>query len=146
MLNDINKPFTLTSEEKDLDEIFHGEKKPLHPDTIYETFGKPAAEPTTAKANDTASTTKAAQNPARKPVEDNTKDATWQPPNHAPSFLDRLKAGVKYAFGFGGLNLLIFYWQQSGLMDASIAVPSMCVCAALAGWGVGINFAKGNRK
>lgn len=144
MLNDNKKPFEMTSEEKDLDEIFHGEKKPLHPDTIYETFGKPTAEPTAAKANNTANTTKAAQNPARKPVEDNTKDATWQPLNHAPSFMDCLKASAKYGFGFGGLNLLIFYWQQTGLMADSIAVPSMCVCAALAGWGVGINFARRN--
>lgn len=52
---------------------------------------------------------------------------------------EKLLAFAKSVILFGGLSCLIFYWSQAGLMDTSIAVPSMCVCSALAGWGVGKN-------
>lgn len=109
-----------------------------------ETIEKPTAAKATPNTINTNPTAKAAQKPTRKPTDD-YKDAEYQPMNHAPTFLENLRASVKYALVFGGQNLLIFYWQQAELMDASIAVPSMCVCAALAGWGVGRNFARGNR-
>lgn len=141
----VNKnPFEMTSEEKDLDEIFHGEKKPLHPDTVYETFSRPATGAEKKASTNTASTAKAAQNPARKLVEKSCVDAEYEPAKPAPNWLDNLKASAKHIAIFGGLNILIFYWQQVELMDASIAIPSMCICAALAGWGVGINFTRGN--
>jgi hypothetical protein len=41
------------------------------------------------------------------------------------------------SIGFGGLTGLLFYWEQIGLMAESIAVPSMIVCAALFGLGIG---------
>lgn len=144
MTNVVNKPFVMTSEEKELDEIFHGEKKPLHPDTVYETFERPAAAATVTRPINTSKATKTAQKPVRKPTEE-YKDAEYQPVKHDPNWLDYLKASVKHIAIFGGLNLLIFYWQQAGLMDASIAIPSMCVCAVLAGFGVGKNTAKGDR-
>lgn len=53
------------------------------------------------------------------------------------SALDRLKACTKTALIYGGLNTLLFYWQQAGLMDSSIAVPSMCVVCCLLGLGIG---------
>ena len=70
--------------------------------------------------------------PTRKPV-----DAQWEPAKPDPNWLDNLKACVKHAVIFGGLSFLVFYWQQAGLMDSSVAVPTMCVCTALAGLGVG---------
>ena len=51
--------------------------------------------------------------------------------------LDKLKACVKWAGIFGGLNALLFYWQQAGLLDSKAAVPSMVVCALLAGLSIG---------
>ena len=72
------------------------------------------------------------QKPTRKPV-----DAQWEPTKPDPNWLDDLKACVKHAVIFGGLSFLVFYWQQAGLMDSSVAVPTMCVCTALAGLGVG---------
>ena len=71
------------------------------------------------------------------------EDAEWKPERLVPNFFDRIKAFAKSTIIFGGLTLLIFYWQQAGLMDASIAVPSMCVCAALAGLGIGKSVARG---
>jgi hypothetical protein len=53
--------------------------------------------------------------------------------------MDSLKGCAKSVMLFGGLSVLVFYWQQAGLMAESIAVPSMCVCTALAGLGVGKN-------
>ena len=56
-----------------------------------------------------------------------------------PSLRDRLIGSIKWAATFGGLNMLIWYWETAGLMDTSIAVPCMWVCCFLAGFGVGKN-------
>lgn len=87
--------------------------------------------------------------PVMMPIEENlAKEAEYEAftPKKQPSFFDNLKASARSALTFGGLNFLIFYWEHIGLMDESIAVPCMCVCSALAGWGVGKNFAKECRR
>ena len=77
------------------------------------------------------------QKPVSKPVQEKkVPDAEWHPVKER-NWTDDLKACVKAAIVFGGLNMLIFYWQQAGLMASSIAVPSMCVCACLMGLGIG---------
>lgn len=75
---------------------------------------------------------KSAQRRNDKPVNEQ-----WQPVKCEPDWLERLKACVTWCALFGGLNALLFYWQQTGQMQASAAVPSMCVCALLAGVGIG---------
>ena len=47
---------------------------------------------------------------------------------------------VKWAAVFIGLEYLVFYWQQTGQMQESAAMPSMIVCALLAGISVGKNW------
>ena len=47
---------------------------------------------------------------------------------------------VKWAAVFIGLEYLVFYWMQTGQMQESAAMPSMIVCAALAGISVGKNW------
>ena len=47
---------------------------------------------------------------------------------------------VKWAAVFIGLEYIVFYWQQTGKMDKSAAMPSMIVCALLAGISVGKNW------
>ena len=47
---------------------------------------------------------------------------------------------VKWAAVFIGLEYLVFYWMQTGQMQESAAMPSMLVCAALAGISVGKNW------
>jgi hypothetical protein len=91
------------------------------------------AEPKKVSENATA-TTKVAQKPTHKPVVDIGKY-----PITKPDFHKRLWASAKQACLFGGLSLLVFYWQSAGLMAESIAIPSMCVCTLLAGWGIGKN-------
>lgn len=67
------------------------------------------------------------------------KDAQWKPVKPDPNDIDRLKASAKSALLFGGLCLLFFFWQQSGQMEASAALPSMLACMGLAGLNVGKN-------
>lgn len=47
---------------------------------------------------------------------------------------------VKWSLIFICLEYLLFYWQQTGQMQESAAMPSMLVCAALAGISVGKNW------
>ena len=47
---------------------------------------------------------------------------------------------VKWAVLFMSLEYLFFYWQQTGQMQESAAMPSMIVCALLAGISVGKNW------
>lgn len=117
----------MTKEDREMDDLFHGEEKPLHPDTIHMTFRKPAA--VVSKTENT--TPKKVQ----KPIEEQ-----WEPAKPAPNFMDCLKNCVKWVGIFGGLSLLVFYWKEAGLMAESIAVPSIAVCTALAGFGAGKSF------
>ena len=76
---------------------------------------------------------KAAQNPTSEPV-----DAEYEP---FKTWYDKKTVNmVKWAAVFIGLEYLLFYWQQTGQMQESAAMPSMLVCAALAGISVGKNW------
>lgn len=88
--------------------------------------------------NATTTTTK-----AEKPKE-KLMEAQWEPVKEN-TWMDNLKACAIWAVGFGGLTFLFFSWQQAGLMDASVAVPTMLTCTALGGWGVGRNAMRGKR-
>jgi hypothetical protein len=94
------------------------------------------AESCTARKNQPSANTTQPKKAAQKPKDEPAK---WNPAKPAPDWMDRLKACVVWAVGFGSLNFLIFYWQLAGLMDDSIAIPCMWVCMALAGFGVGKN-------
>lgn len=85
-----------------------------------------------------------AKTPEKKPAEkkDSREPVKPAPTKPAANWPDQLKAAAKGALLFGGLGLLFFYWQQTGLMDPAAAVPSMIVCALLAGLTIGRNTAK----
>ena len=99
---------------------------------------KPMVEPIRTESTSTSQTKTVAQKPISKAV-----DAQWEPARPEPNWMDNLKACAKAVLLFGGLSCLIFYWKQTGLMAESIAVPSMCICTALAGWGAGRNIKRG---
>ena len=126
----------LNAEEKQLDEIFHGEEKPLHPDTVHVTLGKPSRDAIAEKKSDNKRHTeenKTAQKPTSKPV-----DAEYKP---VKTWYDKKTVSlVKWVVLFTGLEYIFFYWQQTGQMQESAAVPSMIVCALLAGISVGRNW------
>ena len=74
--------------------------------------------------------------PKPKKTAEKPMDAQWMPTKQR-NWMDNLKECAKSSLIYGGLNMLIWYWQISGLMDESIALPCMLVCAALFGIGLG---------
>lgn len=86
----------------------------------------------------TTRTQKTAHSPASGPAKVFQDCTEWHPTKQR-TWMDSLTACAKWALIFGGLNMLIFYWQQAGLMAASVAIPCQWVCCALAGYGVGLN-------
>lgn len=117
----------LDKEDKELNEMFHGEEKPLHPDTVHInlgsnnsiTVGKPKKESTT---------------PTMKP-----RDTEWEPQPHEPTQMEKIKACAKDALLFGGLSLMFFWFQQSGQMAMGASMFCICACCILLGFGVGKN-------
>ena len=76
---------------------------------------------------------KTAQKSTSKPM-----DAEYEP---VKTWFDEKTANlVKWVLIFVGLEYVVFYWQQTGQMESSAAVPSMIVCALLAGITVGKNW------
>lgn len=76
---------------------------------------------------------KVAHKPTSEPV-----DAEYEP---VKTWYDEKAVNlVKWALFFICLEYLFFYWQQTGKMDESAAMPSMLVCAILAGISVGKNW------
>lgn len=123
----------MNKEDKELAEIFSGEQRELHPDTVHVTLVQPENVIT---KKETTTATEEKKDP-HKPTH-NFKDGKWEPIKER-NWMDNLKSCAKPMFLFGGLSFLIFYWELAGLMDESIAVPCMCLCTALAGWGAGKN-------
>ena len=76
---------------------------------------------------------KTAQKSTEKPM-----DAEYEP---VKTWYDEKTVNmVKWVVLFMGLEYLFFYWQQTGKMQESAAMPSMIVCALLAGISVGKNW------
>ena len=76
---------------------------------------------------------KTAQTPVNEPV-----DAEYEP---VKTWYDPKTVNlVKWVVIFIGLEYLVFYWMQTGQMQESAAMPSMIVCALLAGISVGKNW------
>ena len=126
----------MSAEDKQIDEMFHGEEKPLHPDTIYQTFTKPSQPVRAEKKTDDKEPVKekkTEQKPTNKPM-----DAKYEP---VKTWYDEKTVNiVKWVVFFMALEYLFFYWQQTGQMQESAAMPSMIVCALLAGVSVGKNW------
>ena len=122
MSNDINH---LDTEDLGLKAIF-GDR--FHDETgVQKTAEAPKAKSTTAAKSVVK-------------IEDYKKDKTvyaqWEP-TKVITTMDKLIGCAKWAALFGGLNGLLFYWQQAGLLASEAAVPSMVVCALLAGLSIG---------
>ena len=76
---------------------------------------------------------KTAQKPTEKPM-----DAEYEP---VKNWYDEKTVNcVKWFLIFAGLEYLVFYWMQTGQMQPTAAMPSMIVCALLAGVSVGKNW------
>lgn len=73
---------------------------------------------------------KTAQKSTNKPM-----DAEYEPVK--TWYDEKIVNMVKWVVLFIGLEYLVFYWMQTGQMQESAAMPSMLVCAMLAGLSVG---------
>lgn len=128
--------FKMSAEDKQLEEIFHGDEKQLHPDAVHITLGKPS-QPVKAEkktvSKEPAKEKKTEQKPTEKPM-----DAKYEPVK--TWYDEKIVNMVKWVVVFMGLEYLFFYWQQTGQMQSTAAIPSMIVCAALAGISVGKNW------
>ena len=96
-----------------------------------ETQNEPQKVISKKEATTTTHAEKTPQKAKDKPVTEQ-----WEPSKQR-NWMDNLRECGKLVAVFGGLSILLWYWQVSGLMDASVAVPSMCACTALAGWNLG---------
>ena len=76
---------------------------------------------------------KTAQKPTGEPM-----DAEYQPVK--TWYNEKAVNMVNCVVIFIALEYLFFYWQQTGQMKSTAAVPSMIVCALLAGISVGKNW------
>lgn len=123
----------MSKEDQELLEMMSGENKSQHPDTIHITLG---AKPTKRQEPPREETTPEPKHDPHTPTHD-YMDGSWQPVKPDPNAMDKLKGCAKWLSLFGFLTCLVFYWEQAGLMASSIAVPTMCVCTALGGWGLG---------
>lgn len=126
----------MSAEDKQIDEMLHGEEKPLHPDTVHITIGKPSQPVKSEKktvSKEPVKEKKTEQKPTDKPM-----DAEYEP---VKTWYDEKTVNmVKWVVVFMGLEYLFFYWQQTGQMQFTAAMPSMIVCALLAGISVGKNW------
>lgn len=126
----------MSAEDKQLEEMIHGVEKPLHLETIHQTIVMPTQTVKTEKKQTTkepAEGKKTAQKTTNKPM-----DAECEP---VKTWYDEKTVNmVKWVVVFMGLEYLFFYWQQTGQMQSTAAMPSMIVCALLAGVSVGKNW------
>lgn len=97
------------------------------------TAQKPVETAKKSVNKETVKEKKTAQKSTSKPM-----DAEYEP---VKTWYDEKTVSlVKWVVLFIGLEYLVFYWMQTGQMLESAAMPSMIVCALLAGISVGKNW------
>ena len=94
---------------------------------------KPAEPEKKAESKLHSKENKVAQKPTSEPEEAEYEPVKTQYDWKAINF-------AKWPLLFACLEYLLFYWQQTGQMQESAAMPSMLVCALLAGISVGKNW------
>ena len=106
-----------------------------------ETTEKPEAAKTTTKQNPAKAVKVPAIEPKTEPA--SHKDAKWNPVKPDPNWLDKLKACAKWTALFGGLCVLLFYWQQTGRLETTTSWYALLVCVGMVFFSIGKNFAAG---
>ena len=121
-------------EAKMKDELFDDELCGLVKFTDATTTAQKPAETAKKSANkEHVKEKKTVQKPTEKPM-----DAEYEPVK--TRYDEKAVNMVKWVVLFMGLEYLVFYWMQTGKMESSAAMPSMIVCALLAGVSVGKNW------
>lgn len=94
---------------------------------------KPAEAEKKSVSKEPAKEKKTAHKSTNKPM-----DAEYEPVK--TWYDEKIVNCAKWFLIFAGLEYLVFYWMQTGQMAESAAMPSMIVCALLAGISVGKNW------
>ena len=118
-------------EDMELDKMFNGEEKPLHPDTIHITLGgteKPTAK---AKAKKQATPVKN-ETEKEKPV-----DAQWEPVKPTPNYMDKLRTTAKDVCLYAVLSVILFWWQQTGRLEVTTSWYALLVCVGMVFFTIG---------
>lgn len=111
------------------EEIFDSELQEIFGDSYRDDTKVPMARPKKVHTSTTPS-----EKMAEKPESDLAEDAEYPGETDLYAVLAELS---KTALPYGILNGLFYWWYLVELIDASIAVPSMCVFACLFGLGIG---------
>jgi hypothetical protein len=118
----------------ELDEMFHGEEKPLHPNTVYTVYGKPSAKQNAAKDSNPDKNTSEKE----KPVQEQ-----WKPEKPAPDFMDKLESTAKDICLWAVLSLVLFWWQQTGRIEVTTSWYALLMCVGMVFFSVGKNWRGG---
>ena len=113
-------------EDQELAEIFHGEEKPLHPDTIHMTLGKPVAKKQGKPEKNTTEEEKAV-------------NAQWEPVKPAPDFMEKLKHTATDVGLYAVLSMILFYWQPTGRIETTTSWYALLVCVGMVFFSIGKN-------
>ena len=109
---------------------------PLFDEELQGIFGNRYSDASAAPVNKEAKKAEPDKQVEKKRV-DPLAPAKWAPPKPAPNWLAKLKMSAKWTGLYAGLCVLVFYWQQTGLMDPAAALPTMLACTLLAGVSIG---------
>ena len=118
----------MTNEDKDLQDIFHGEEKPLHPDTVHITLGgveMPKSIRKTAKEGKIS------------PEKEAPAEAQWEPVKPTPNYMDKLRTSVKDTALYAVMSAILFWWQQTGRLEETTAWWALLVCVGMVFFTVG---------
>ncbi len=118
-------------EDMELSEMFHGEEKPMHPDTIHISLNgsdKPTGSRRAMKDS----------NPDKKCTEEEKPvNAQWEPVKPAPNYMDKLKSSVKDMGLYVVLSIILFWWQQTGRLEETTAWYALLFCVGMVFFTIG---------
>lgn len=120
--------FEMTNEDKDLQDIFHGGDKPMHPDTVHVTLGQPTAKAGEKKQATTAKNMTKEEKPVNK---------QWEPKKPTPNYMDKLKTSTKDMALYVVLSMILFWWQQTGRLDETTAWYALLFCVGMVFFTIG---------
>lgn len=115
-------------EDMELNELFHSEGKPLHPNTVHISLNgssKPTEKKTVGKPVMDA------------PKEEKPVQAQWEPEKPTPNYMDKLKTSAKDMSMFSILSVILFWWQQTGRLDETTAWYALLFCVGMVFFTIG---------
>ena len=92
---------------------------------------KPVAKPISVKYSEPVKIVPAKEIPV---------GSQWQPVKPAPNFMDKLRNTVKDVLLYAVLSTILFWWQQTGRLEATTAWYSLLVCVGMVFFSVGKNW------